>query len=107
MRGHLAAAGCRIFGRAYGLLQHLVGSDAQGEAQRAVPIVGVEPVVSLAQSHSGGHLYGLVARTADLEKDPVLAFERDLPIIQPTGSVHDAKCPNEFFRLEALKASHG
>jgi hypothetical protein len=107
VRGHLSAAGCRIFGGAHGLLQHFVGSDAQRKAQRAVAIVEVQPVVALAQGHSGSDLHGLVAGAANLEEDPVLPLERDFPIVQPASSVHEAKRPNQIFLLKPLKASHG
>ena len=46
VRGHLAAAGTGIVGRADGAEQHFVGSRAQGEAERAVAIVRIEPVVA-------------------------------------------------------------
>ena len=47
-------------GGAHGLQQHLVRRDAQGQAQRAIAIVRIEPIVAGAQHHAGGHLDGLV-----------------------------------------------
>src|SRR3984893_4999504 len=45
VRGHLAAAGTGIVGRADGTEQHLVRSCAQGETQGAIAVIGIEPVV--------------------------------------------------------------
>ena len=46
VRGHLPAAGAGIVGRAYSLQQHFVGRRAQSEAESAVAIIGIEPVVA-------------------------------------------------------------
>ena len=61
VRGHLTAAGTGIVGCAYGAEQHFVRSCAQGEAQGAVAVVGVEPVVVGLQRKSRRNSQGFVA----------------------------------------------
>ena len=46
VRGHLTAAGTGIVGRADGSEQHFIRRRAQGETQRAVAVVGIEPVIA-------------------------------------------------------------
>ena len=98
---HLAAAGRGIVGRAHRLLQHFVRRHAEREAERAVAVVGIEPVVAGPQSHAGGDLNGLMAGAADLEEDAVLTLERDLAIVQAARGVHDAERADELLRVQA------
>ncbi len=72
---HLAAAAGRISGRAHGLQKHLFGRHAQRQAERAVPVVGQEPVVACAQRQPCAHLKRLVACTRNLEEDLLLPLE--------------------------------
>ncbi len=60
--GHLAAAGSRVGGGADGGQQHLLRGDAEREAEGAIAIVGVDPVVTGFQGEAGGNLNGFVAR---------------------------------------------
>ena len=76
MRRHLASAGGGIFRRADRGEEHFLGGDAEGEAQGAVAIVGVDPILAGAQRHRGGHLHGFVSGAADLEIDAILALEQ-------------------------------
>ena len=60
MRGHLTSAGRRIGRRSHGLQHHFVRCDAQRQGQRAVAIIGIEPVVAGAQHEPRGNLDGLM-----------------------------------------------
>ncbi len=68
--------------------QHLVGRHADGEAQRAVAIVGVEPVVAGFELHAGGDENGLVAGTADLEVDQALVLELNFLVVDTPRQDH-------------------
>ena len=98
MGRHLASARGRIFRGPNSLLQHLARRHAQGQAQGAVAIVRIEPIVPGSHRHGRGNLHGLVPRAADLEVNAVLAFERDLAVIQPPGRVHQAESANQLLR---------
>ena len=99
MGRHLAAARSGVGGRADSLLQHLVGGDAESQAERAVAVIGKEPVVPGPQDHAGGHLDGLMSGGTDLKENAVLAFECDLAVIQPPGGVHQAERTDELLGL--------
>ncbi len=88
VRRHLAAARTGIVGGAHGLQQHFVGGGTQGEHQRAVAIIRIEPVVSGLEAEAGGHADGLVAGARDLEEDLLLAFEQDFAVVDPPRRVH-------------------
>src|SRR5437764_15139562 len=90
MRRHLPAAGRWIAGSANGTEQVIFGSHAQHEAQRAVTIIRIKPVVTRPENKARGGLDGLVSSAADLEKDAVLTFEKYLAIVEPPRHVHDA-----------------
>ncbi len=69
VRGHLPAAARGVVSGGDPLEQHLVGGDAEPQAERAVPVVGVEPVVAGLEVEGRADENGLVARAADLEED--------------------------------------
>ncbi len=46
MGGHLATAGRGIIGGSDGLLEHLVGRDAEREAESAIAVVRKDPIVT-------------------------------------------------------------
>ncbi len=96
VRRHLPSAGVGIVGRAYGFQQLLVRRHAQGKAERAVAIVGIEPVVAGAQHHSGGNQQRFVSRARDLKEDLLLALEQDLAVVDPARHVHQ---PVDFDQL--------
>src|SRR5260370_666159 len=98
--GHLAAAGGRIRCGADGGEQHLGCGDAERQAQRAIAVIGVDPILAGTQGQRRGHLYSLVTGAADLKKDAVLAFEGDLPIVEPPGKVHDAEGTDQGLRIQ-------
>ena len=89
-RRHLPAAGVGVIGRADGREELLGGRHAQAEAERAVAIVGVEPVVGWAENLGRGGKDGFVARARYLEEDLVLTLELDLLVVDPAGEEHDA-----------------
>ena len=93
---HLASAAGRIGGRAHGLQQHLGRREAQRQAQRAIAIVGKEPVVTGTHGQRRAHAQRLVARAGDLEVDFLLAFEKDLAVIHAAGKKHQ---PVDFNQL--------
>ena len=90
VRGHLAAAGVGIVGRADGLQQLLVGRHAQRQAERAIAIVGIEPVVAGPQHQAGGHQQRLMSGAGNLEEDLLLPLEQDLAIVEPARQIHQA-----------------
>ena len=86
--GHLAAAAGRIGGRAHSLQQHRSRRNAQGQAQRAITIVGEDPVVAGTQRQPRAHLKSFVAGARDLEKNLLLALEQDFAVVHAAGEVH-------------------
>ena len=82
MTRHLAPTRRRIVGGADRLEQHLEGTDTEREHERAVAVVGEEPVVTGAQVASEAQQQRLVARTRDLEERAVLLAQRDLAVIE-------------------------
>ncbi len=81
MARHLAAAGCRVGGCADRLQQHLGRRNAERERERAVAVVGEEPVVPRAQVAREPEQQRLVARARDLEERAVLLAQRDLTVV--------------------------
>jgi hypothetical protein len=102
--GHLASAGRGVGGGADGLLQHFVRRDAEGEAEGAIAVVGVKPVVGGAEGHAGGDLDGLVAGAGDLEEDAVLALEDDLAVVEAARGVNEAEGLDELVGREGFEA---
>ena len=88
--GHLPAARAGIVRRADGLQQHVIGGDTQGQTQRAVAIVGEEPVVAGLQGKSRSHADGFMPGAGNLEENLLLTLEQDLAIIHPPRGVHVA-----------------
>ena len=101
MRRHLPAAGARIAG-ADAREEHLVGRDAECQAQRAVAVIGIEPVVCRLQGLAGRGQNGFVSRTADLKKDQALTFELDFLVVDPPRQDHRAVRAKEIFAREAV-----
>ena len=90
VRRHLAAAGGGVIFGADSLKQHLERRDAQQQAKRAVPVVGIDPVDARAQKkpHSSG--YGFMAGAGNLEVNLVLALELDFAVVQAAREKHRA-----------------
>ena len=90
VRRHLAPAGSGIVLRADALQQHLVRRLADHEGQRAVAIIGEEPVVPGFQHQARGHQDGFMPCPADLKEDLVLALELDFAVVNLAGEKHRA-----------------
>ncbi len=107
--GHLAASAGRIGGRAHGLQEHFIGSDAQGQAERAIAIVGEEPIVTGAHGQGSAHLQRLVAGGGDLEEDLLLALEQDFAVVHAAGENHQPVDLDHLPRAQAAGADgrHG
>ncbi len=107
MRRHLTPAGVGIVSGAHGFQQLLVRRHAHGEAERAIAIVGIEPVVARAQHQAGSHQQRFMSGAGDLEENLLLPLEQDLAIVELTRQVHQAvnvdqllaREPFIFFRL--------
>ena len=90
MRRHLAAARVGVIGCADRGEQLLGRRHAQAETERPVAIVGVEPVVARTENLGGRGQDRLVAGTGDLEEDPVLPLELNLPVVDAPGEQDQA-----------------
>src|ERR1700674_3351475 len=81
--------------------QLLKRCHAELETERAIAIVGVEPIVAGFQHHSGGDEYGLVSRATDLEEYLVLTLKLNLFVVEPARQIHGAKHLEHLFGREA------
>ncbi len=90
VRRHLAAGGCRIVFRAHSGQQHLERRDAELQAQCAIAVVGIEPVVRRPERQRGGDEHRLMAGAADLEKDLALILELNLLVVDLARQKHRA-----------------
>ena len=102
VRRHLPAAGIRIVLGADRREQHLERRHAERQAQRAIAVVRIEPVVSGPQVHAGRGQHGFVSRAADLEKDQALVLELDFLVVDAPRQEHRAIRPQQIVRREAL-----
>jgi hypothetical protein len=85
---HLAAVRVGVGLGADGREELFERRHAELEAEGAVAVVGVEPVVAGAQGEPGGGEHGLVARARNLEEDFVLPLELNLLVVQAPRQVH-------------------
>ena len=60
------------------------GRDAERERERAIAVVGEEPVVARAQRTGEPEQQRFVARAGDLEEHAVLLAQRDLAVVECT-----------------------
>ncbi len=81
-----------------GLEEHGLGRDAEGEAERAIAVVGQEPVVAGTQRKTRADLQGFMACAGDLEEDFLLALEKDFAVIHAAGEEHQPVDFNQFLR---------
>ena len=82
VRRHLAAADAGIVLRADGAEQHLERRHPELQAQRAIAIVRVEPVVAGFEHQAGGDQDCLVSGAADLKEDLALVLELDFLVVE-------------------------
>ena len=85
--------------------EHLVGRDAEREAQRAVAVVGIEPVVAGLQQHAGRGEDRLVTGAADLEVDQALVLELDFLVVEPPRQQHRAVGAEQVVPADARESS--
>lgn len=100
MGRHLPAARGWILSRADGLEQHLLRSYAERQTEGPIAVIRIDPVLPRPQNQRGGNLHGLVSGAANLEKNAILALERDLAIIEPAGQMHRAIRVDEGLGIE-------
>ena len=98
---HLPAAAGRIGRRAYRLQQHLGGRHAKGQHQRAIAIVGKEPVVAGTQRQCGANLQSLMTGGGNLEEDLLLPFEHDLAVVHAAREKHEPVHLDQLLRAKA------
>ena len=82
MARHLPAARGRVVGGADGLEQHVLGRHAECECERAVAVVGEEPVVTGPQVAREAEQQCFVTRARYLEERAVLLTQRDLAVVE-------------------------
>jgi hypothetical protein len=90
VRGHLAAAVARVGVGADRREQHLERRDAELQAERAVAIVAVEPVVARLQRQPGSDEDRFMSGAADLEERLALVLELDLFVVEAARAHHAA-----------------
>jgi hypothetical protein len=98
---HLPPARGRVGGGADPLQEHLARRHPELQAEGAVAVIGVEPVLARPQQQAGGGQHRLVAGAADLEVDPVLPLELDLLVVDPARQVHRPVDADQFLPAEA------
>ena len=101
VRRHLPPAGVGIVLGPDGAEQHLERRHAERQAQRAIAIVGIEPVVAGAEVRRGRHQHGLVSGAADLEEDLTLVLELDFLVVEPPREEHQAVGRDQGFARQA------
>ena len=110
MARHLAPARRGIGGRADRLQQHLLGRDAEREHERAVAVVGEEPVVPGAQVAREAEQQRFVAGARDLEERPVLLAQGDLAVVEAPRDERQLQVGDGFGEgalVGALDHAHG
>ena len=85
--------------------EHVERRHAELQAERAVAIVRIEPVVAGFQREAGGDENGLVAGAADLEEDLALVLELDFLVVEPSRQQHAAVRRRAARRASDLRAS--
>ena len=102
VRRHLTSAGAGIVGRTHGAKQHFIRRCAQRKTQRAIAVIGIEPVVAGLQHKGCGDAHGFVSRAGDLEEDLLLALEQDLAVVHAPRGEHDAVRVDELLTRQTL-----
>ncbi len=104
VRRHLPAAGTGIVRRAYRLQKLVVRSQSQRQTQRAVTIVGIEPVITWLHGQGSRYDQGFMSGARNLEEDLLLVLEYDLAVVEFAGEIHQ---PVDLHQLLARKAFVG
>ena len=105
VRRHLPAAGVRIVLAADRAEEHLERRHAEHQAQRAVAVVGMKPVVAGLQDHARRREDAFVSGAADLEEDQALVLELDFLVVQLPRQHHDAVRAEEILRRKPFEGA--
>src|SRR5277367_7200084 len=101
VRRHLPPATRWIGSRADGLQQQFFDGAAEGQAKSAVAIVREEPVIAGLERQARRNQQSLVSGPGNLEKDLLLPFEHDLPVVSAPREIHEAVDLNQSLEIEA------
>src|SRR5262249_3085891 len=103
VRRHLPAARVRIVLGADAGEQHVERRHAELQAERAIAVVGEEPVVARLQRQAGGDADGLVSGAADLEEDLALVLELNFLVVEAPRQQHAAVDGEELVAIETVE----
>ena len=101
---HLTPAGGGVVGRADRLEQHLARRDPEGERERAVAVVGEEPVVAGPQVAGETEQQRLVARAGYLEERATLLAQRDLAVVEAARDERQLEVGDGFVKRAVVGA---
>src|SRR5256885_1478628 len=90
MTWHLPAARRRIHRCSGSFVEHLSWRHTQLQTQRAITVVGVEPIVRGLQDYPRGRKNSFVARPRYLKEDLVLSLELHFLVINASREEHCA-----------------
>jgi len=90
VRRHLAAAGGGILFRPDARQEHLERCHSELQAQRAIAVIGEEPVVAGFEREARGDEHRFVSGAADLEENLALMLQLDFFVIDPARPQHAA-----------------
>src|ERR1019366_9794436 len=99
---HLTAPGAGIVFCSHRGEERVERRDPQRKTQRAVTVVGINPIMAGPENESRRGLHAFVPRPANLEKRLVLALELDFAVVQTPREVHDAVNSKKIFPSQAL-----
>src|SRR5258708_7402279 len=102
VRRHLASAGAGVVRGTDCAEEHFIRCAAEGEAQSAVAVIRVEPVVGGLESQAGSYAESFMACARDLEEDFLLALEQDLAVVNAARHVHEVVVVDELLRSQAF-----
>ena len=100
VRRHLPSMRIWIGFSAHAFQKHFKRRHAKLQTQRAIAIVGIEPVVTRFQAEARGRQNRFMTGAADLKEDPVLPLHLDLFVVHPPRHVHRAEDLQHFFRAD-------
>ena len=100
VRRHLTSVRSRIRFGAHRLQKLFERRHAELQTERAIAIVGIEPIVTRLQAHAGRNQNRLMTGAADLEENPVLALHLNFFVVEPPREIHRAIDFQHFFAAE-------
>src|ERR1700722_17926022 len=102
VRWHLTSARGGIVLRADAFEKHFVSRHAERQAESAIAVVGIEPVVSGLEHEARGDENAFMASSADLEVNFVLALELDFAVVELAREEHRAIDADERVTVETV-----